>query len=88
MFKVILLNLNYKFDENKNIRINVPKNVSKNVPKNEYEQIIIAAIKNNNTITRKELAFLIGKTIKTVQRIIDKSDKIKHVGPKKVVTGK
>lgn len=71
---------------NANVRngaINVPQNVSKNVPQNTYEKIIVAAIKNNNTITRKELALLIGKTVKTVQRTINNSNKIKYIGSSK-----
>lgn len=86
MFKVTLLNLNYKFDEKINVGLNDPKNVSKNDPKNVskngYEKAIIEAIKKNSTITREELALLIGKTVKTVQRTINNSDKIYHVGPK------
>ncbi len=87
MFKVTLLNLNYKFDKNINDPINVSQNVSQNVPQNvpqnTYEKIIVAAIKNNNAITRKELALLIGKTVKTVQRTINNSNKIKYIGSSK-----
>ena len=82
MFKVTLLNLNYKFDEKIVVGENDPINDPKNVPKNGYEKVLIEAIKKNSTITRKEFALLIGKTVKTVQRTIDNSDKIFHAGPK------
>jgi predicted HTH transcriptional regulator len=44
---------------------------------------LIELIKNNPNITRKEMALVIGKTTKTVQRIISNSSKIVYVGSSK-----
>ena len=67
----------------KNVPINVPKKVTKKTSDGQCLDIIIAAIIDNPNITRDELAAIIGKSIKTVQRIISSSGIIKHVGPLK-----
>lgn len=54
-----------------------------NVPQKSYEEILIELIKNNPNITRKEMDLVIGKTTKTVQRIISNSSKIVYVGSSK-----
>lgn len=55
-----------------------------NVPeKLSDEEKIIEAIKNNPSITRDDMAELIGKTKKTVGRILAKSYRITRVGPDK-----
>ena len=56
---------------------------AQNVPQKSYEEILIELIKNNPNITRKEMALVIGKTTKTVQRIISNSSKIVYVGSSK-----
>ena len=52
------------------------KNVSQNVPRKTDE-------KNNPKTTRKEMAEAIGKTVKTVQRIINENNNVKFVGSSK-----
>ncbi len=44
------------------------------------ELTLIELIKNNPKITRSEMALEIGKSIKTIERKIKKSSKIKFVG--------
>lgn len=75
--------------KNNFIRGNVPNNVPNDVPNNvpnksseeEYLEAIISAIAEKPNITKGELAIIIGKSTKTVQRIIAASGKIKHIGP-------
>ncbi len=63
------------------IEENVPKNVPVNVPvEKSDEDLIIEAIKINNKITMDEMTTIIGKTRKTVMRVLQKSVKIKRVG--------
>ena len=66
---------------------NVPNNVPRNVPRKssdeQYLEAIISAINEKPNIIRDELAIVIGKSTKTVQRIISSSGKIKHIGPLK-----
>ena len=75
-FIVELPDLNY-FKAN----IDVP-NVPNDVP-NSDEEIIIEAIKQSPNITRERLANLLGKSEKTITRIIKSSKKIKRVGSKR-----
>ena len=56
---------------------------TEDVPQKNDEEIIVEMIKYNPRITRKEMAESIGKTVKTVQRIINESKKIKYVGSSK-----
>lgn len=70
--------------KNNFIRGNVPNDVPSNVPNKsseEYLEAIISAIAEKPNITKGELAIIIGKSTKTVQRIIAASGKIKHIGP-------
>ena len=59
------------------------QNVPQNVPRKTDEQKIIEMIKNNPKTTRKEMAEAIGKTVKTVQRIINENNNVKFVGSSK-----
>lgn len=59
---------------------NVPQNVPQDVLQQSEIDIIIEAIKKNPNITRAELAKLIGKTVKTVGRIIASCSKIVFKG--------
>ena len=61
----------------------VIQNVPQNVPQKTDEQKIIEMIRNNPKITRKEMAKVIGKTVKTVQRIINQNNNIKFTGSSK-----
>lgn len=79
-FRVILPDLNYKKEL---LKGNVP-NVPNDVP-NSDEEIIIEAIKQSPNITRERLANLLGKSEKTVTRIINSSKKIIRVGSKKII---
>ncbi len=67
----ILPDLNYKKESLKD-----------NVPQNDLEKNI-KSIKENPRITREELAAIIGKSIKTVARIIKDSKLINFVGSSK-----
>ena len=74
------------FHEGHNVPQNVPQNVSQNVPQSHtlsIEDYIFVLIQNNPKITRKEIASIIGKNVKTIQRIINKMKNIKYVGSAK-----
>lgn len=79
MFKVTFYNLNYKFDNAQNVYQNVYQNVHQ---KNDLEKII-ELVKLNPNVTLMDMANLIGKTVKTVQRIIKKTSNIKYIGSSK-----
>ena len=75
MFRTVLPDLNYKKES---LKDNVPQNVSqKDLAK------IIDAIKEKPIITREELASVIGKSVKTLARIIRDSKIINFVGSSK-----
>lgn len=74
-FRGVLPDLNYE-------KASLEDNVPQNVPQNDLSKII-DAIKKNERITREELAAIIGKSVKTVARIIKESDSIKFVGSSK-----
>ena len=57
-------------------------NVPQNVPQKDLAKII-GAIKENPRITREELASVIGKSVKTVARVIKDSKIINFVGSSK-----
>ena len=78
-FRTVLPDLNYKKESMKD---NVPQNVPQNVLQNDLEKII-KSIKENPRITREELASIIGKSVKTVARIIKDSKLINFVGSSK-----
>ncbi len=61
------------------INKNVTDNVTDNVTESD-EQIIIKLIKDNSSCTRNDMAKAIGKTVRTVQRVLNASTKIKRVG--------
>ena len=62
---------------------NVSQNVPQNVPQKSDLDIIIEMITNNPNVTRVEMSKAIGKTTKTVQRIIKESKCIVYVGSSK-----
>lgn len=78
-FIVELPDLNYFKEQYK--RQDVP-NVPNIVPKTD-ESIIVDAIRKSPNISRESLAKLIGKSEKTVSRIINASSKIIRVGSKR-----
>lgn len=79
----------YKFNEN-SIIVTIPfdktgfdsQNVHQNVHQNSLA-IIKNLIENNPQVTLKEMAEEIGKTVKTVQRLIKDSNCIEYVGSSK-----
>ncbi|MBQ8292909.1 MAG: hypothetical protein IJX78_03760 [Bacilli bacterium] len=46
-------------------------------------ELIADLVKTSSKVTLKDMANAIGKTVKTVQRIIKRSNKIKYVGSSK-----
>ena len=78
-FRVTLPDLNH---EKSPLGDNVPHNVPQNVPQTDLDKIIVA-IRKNNQITRSELAKTIGKSVKTVARIIKESNCISFKGSSK-----
>ena len=74
-FRIILPDLNYKEEA---LEDNVPQNIL-----NKDLEKIIVAIKENSKVTREELASIIGKSVKTVARIIKDSKIINFVGSSK-----
>lgn len=81
-FIVELPDLNYFKEQYKRQDVpNVP-NLVPNVPKTD-ESIIVDAIRKSPNISRERLAKLIGKSEKTVSRIINASSKIIRVGSKR-----
>lgn len=59
------------------------KNVGENVGENTFEEQLINAIKNKPNISQRKMATLIGKTTKTIERIIKSSNRIRRIGPNK-----
>lgn len=85
-FRLTLPDLNY---EKQSLMGNVPQNVPQkasdvpqNVPQTNLDRIILA-IGQNNQITRSELAKTIGKSTKTVARIIKEPHCINFIGSSK-----
>lgn len=58
-------------------------NVHQNVHQKNNLEKIIEMVKENGEITLKEMASVIGKSVKTVQRIINDYEKIKYIGSSK-----
>lgn len=69
------------FDEEVMTMVNkdVTDNVTDNVTESD-EQTIIKLIKDNPSCTRNDMAKAIGKTVRTVQRVLNASTKIRRVG--------
>ena len=78
-FFLTLPNLNknsYSFDAND------AKNDAKNETQKILEEEIIDLIKNNNSISKIEMAMKTGKSKATIERLLKRSKVINHVGPK------
>ena len=78
-FFLTLPNLNknsYSFDAND------AKNDAKNETQKTLEEEIIDLIKNNNSISKIEMAMKTGKSKATIERLLKRSRVINHVGPK------
>lgn len=72
------------FDRSGFEKEDVPVNVPVNVPvKQTDEDKIVEAIKTDSHVTMDEMARIIGKTRKTVMRLLKKSNRIIRVGPDK-----
>lgn len=67
----------------KDIGKNDGKYVGENVGEKTLEEQLINAIKNKPNISQREMATLIGKTTKTIERIIKFSNRIRRIGPNK-----
>ena len=85
-FFLTLPNLNkdsYSFDANdaKN-DANDAKNDAKTETQKTLEEEIIDLIKNNNSISKIEMAIKTGKSKATIERLLKRSKVINHVGPK------
>ncbi|MDE6661248.1 MAG: hypothetical protein K2J93_05455 [Anaeroplasmataceae bacterium] len=64
---------------------NVHQSVAQNVvQKQDSIKQIRALIKSNNRITRKEMADVIGVSVKTIERIIRNNANIRYVGSSKL----
>ena len=79
MFKITFPNLNYQpvkcFDGTLSGTLNGTQNGTLKI-----EALLSKLIKENNKITRKELARLLGVSIRTLQRIINNTPNIKYEG--------
>ena len=83
-FAVVFYRPDARF-ETSDVSNNVPKNFPKNVPLNEIEKLIISAISQNPKVTQEQLATVISKSRKTVQRYLNglrDKNVVKYVGPK------
>jgi predicted HTH transcriptional regulator len=99
MFKITFPNINYNLDNitinepsyyiKDNVANNVVdvadkfENVADNVANESLEKILIAAIRKNNKISRKDLARLINKSSKTIERLLKNNKRIIRVGSTK-----
>ena len=59
------------------------KNCTQNCTQKNKEEIIIEIIEQNNKITRNEMATALGVSLRTIQNIINKSNKIVYIGSSK-----
>ena len=79
----------FSYDLNSYLKPDVTENVTENVIENVTEKSmtdeekIISAIRKNPNISTTELSKIIGKTRRTVARVIESSEKIVRVGPDK-----
>ena len=81
-FIVELPDLNYH--KLSNSMGNVPNDVPNDVPNvlKTYEEKIIEAIRQSPNVTRERLATILGKSVKTVTRILNSSKRIIRIGSK------
>ena len=75
----------FSYDLNSYLKPDVTENVTENVTEKSMtdEEKIISAIRKNPNISTTELSKIIGKTRRTVARVIESSEKIVRVGPDK-----
>ena len=75
----------FSYDLNSYLKPDVTENVTENVTEKSMtdEEKIISAIRKNPNISTTELSKIIGKTRRTVARVIGSSEKIVRVGPDK-----
>lgn len=75
----------FSYDLNSYLKPDVTENVIENVTEKSMtdEEKIISAIRKNPNISTTELSKIIGKTRRTVARVIESSEKIVRVGPDK-----
>lgn len=75
----------FSYDLNSYLKPDVSENVIENVTEKSMtdEEKIISAIRKNPNISTTELSKIIGKTRRTVARVIESSEKIVRVGPDK-----
>lgn len=57
-------------------------NDAKNETQKTLEEEIIDLIKNNNSISKIEMAMKAGKSKATIERLLKRSKVVNHVGPK------
>lgn len=75
----------FSYDLNSYLKPDVTENFTENVTEKSMtdEEKIISAIRKNPNISTTELSKIIGKTRRTVARVIESSEKIVRVGPDK-----
>ena len=75
----------FSYDLNSYLKPDVTENVTENVTEKSMtdEEKIISAIRKNPNISTTDLSKIIGKTRRTVARVIESSEKIVRVGPDK-----
>lgn len=71
--------------QNEARKTDVRENVGENVGEGSIEEKLIALISDNPHISQREMAAAIGKTTKTVERIIKSSKRIKRSSPDRVI---
>ena len=71
----------FSYDLNSYLKPDVTENVTEKSMTDEEK--IISAIRKNPNISTTELSKIIGKTRRTVARVIESSEKIVRVGPDK-----
>jgi len=66
-------------DDAQGVAQDVPQGVPQDVPQS-YSDMIISIIRENNQVTRKQIAEIIGVSMKTVAREIKKMSNLKYIG--------
>lgn len=77
-FTLTLYNLNYL--EGQNAAKNVAQDVAQEKDASKYEKRILELIKNNEKITREEIAQKVGVSKKTIEREMKKMVNVSYVG--------